>query len=328
MLSPLPITALRRRAAVRPTAPATIERGEQAPLAPVRRLPAHRAGGQRKRHQPRTAFVLAGGASLGALQVGMLRALYERDIQPDFLVGTSAGALNAAYVASRPQTVETAKQLGAVWRGLRRRDVFSLDPATLFGGLASQRNHLVPNRPMRQLVARHLGADRLEEMDVPLHLVAFDLLTGSEVRLSEGPALEAVLAAAAIPGLLPPVAWGDLLLVDGGVGNNTPISHAVELGAERIYVLPTQDPGARGVPGAPRGAVAATAHAITLLIGARLQADLARYADAAQLIVLPAANPRNVQPTDFGHADSLIITALRAARKTLEPAPPSKNLAA
>jgi hypothetical protein len=62
---------------------------------------------------PRTAFVLAGGASLEALQAGMLRALYERGITPDFLVGTSAGALNAAYVASRPQTMPVREPLAA-----------------------------------------------------------------------------------------------------------------------------------------------------------------------------------------------------------------------
>jgi NTE family protein len=68
----------------------------------------------------RVAFVLAGGASLGAVEVGMLRALYEREIVPDFVVATSAGALNAAFIASRPQTVQTADALGEIWRGLRR----------------------------------------------------------------------------------------------------------------------------------------------------------------------------------------------------------------
>ena len=69
---------------------------------------------------PRTAFVLSGGASLGALQVGMLEALYERGIAPDFLVGTSVGALNAAFIASRPQAPQTARALGRVWRELQR----------------------------------------------------------------------------------------------------------------------------------------------------------------------------------------------------------------
>jgi NTE family protein len=60
----------------------------------------------------RTAFVLAGGAALGAVQAGMVRALHERGITPDLLAGTSAGALNAAFPASRPPTVATAEH----WR--------------------------------------------------------------------------------------------------------------------------------------------------------------------------------------------------------------------
>jgi NTE family protein len=278
--------------------------------------------------EPRTAFVLAGGASLGALQAGMLQALYERGITPDFLVGTSAGALNAAYVASRPQTVQTAKDLARVWRGLHRQDVFPIHAPTLIGGVTNRSDHLVPDALLRRLAGRHLGLERLEQANVPLHLVCFDLLSGQEARLKDGPAVEAVLAASAIPGVLPPVPWGERLLVDGGVVNNTPISHAVELGAERIYVLSTVDPAARGLSIPPRGALDATVHAFTLLVGARLEADLARYADAAELIVLPAANPEHVQPTDFDHADMLIRTALHAARTALKPVPVRERLAA
>src|SRR5258708_18499574 len=80
---------------------------------------------------PRTAFVLAGGAALGAMQAGMIHALYERGITPDLLIGTSAGALNAAFPAARPATTATAHELAAIWRGLRRRDILPLRPATL-----------------------------------------------------------------------------------------------------------------------------------------------------------------------------------------------------
>ena len=82
-----------------------------------------------RNEQPTVAFVLSGGASLGAIQVGMLRALYERDISPDLIVGTSAGALNGAYIASRPQTVATADSLASIWRDLRRGQAFPLNPA-------------------------------------------------------------------------------------------------------------------------------------------------------------------------------------------------------
>jgi NTE family protein len=268
------------------------------------------------RRQPRTAFVLSGGASLGALQVGMLRALYERGVVPDLLVGTSTGALNAAFVASRPQTPGTADELTRIWRGLQREDVFPVSARALIGGVTSHRDHLFPDRALRQLVRRHLQIERLEHAPIPLHVVVLDMLSGEEVRLSHLPAIDAVLAATAIPGLLPPVRRGDRRLVDGGVVNNTPISHAVELGAERIYVLPTQD-GSRAFPTAPRGALDAAIHGLTLLVGARLEADLARYAPDTQLVVLPAANRHYVQPTDFDHASRLIGEALAEAREAL-----------
>jgi NTE family protein len=258
----------------------------------------------------------------------MLHALYERGIRPDLLVGTSAGALNAAYIASRPASVDTSIELGHVWRGLHRQDIFPLHAPTLIGGLGNHQDHLVPDRPLRRLVARHLQLDRLEHAEVPLHLIAFDLLSGEEVRLSQGSAEQAVLAAAAIPGVLPAVPWGKRQLVDGGVVNNTPISHAVELGAERIFVLSTQDPTARGLPTPPRGALDAAVHAFSLMVDARLEADLARYADASELIVLPAVNPGHVQPTDFDHASRLIGAALEAARAALDATPIAHELAA
>ena len=273
---------------------------------------------QRRRGARRTAFVLSGGASLGAMQAGMLQGLYERGVVADVLVATSAGALNAAFVASRPQTAQTARELADVWRGLRREDVLPLHMPTIVGALRRRGDHLVPCEPLRRLVARHLRLQRLEDARVPLHLVALDLLGGDEVRLSQGPALDAVLAAAAIPGLLPPVPWGDRLLVDGGVVNNTPISHAVELGAERIFVLPAGDPDARGLATRPGGPLDAAVHACRLLVGARLQADLVRYAGEAELIVLRAANRTRVQPNDFDQAELLIAEGLRAARRQFD----------
>jgi len=279
------------------------------------------------RQKPRTAFVLAGGASLGAMQAGMVRALYERGIAPDLLIGTSAGALNAAFLASRPATVDTAEELAAVWRGVRRSDILPLRPATLISGLAGRNDHLIPGRALRRLAERHLQLERLEQAPIPLHLVAFDLLTGTEVRLSDGPLADAVLAAAAIPGVLPPVPWRGRLLVDGGIADNTPVSHAVALGAQRIYVLPTQNPGDRGLPRAPHGALAAAVHSVNLLANARLEGDLDYYAHSAELIVLPAANPGHIPPTDFSHADQLIMGTLTAARAALAAGAPNSSSA-
>jgi NTE family protein len=263
----------------------------------------------------RTAFVLSGGASLGALQAGMLRALYDEGITADLLVGTSAGALNAAFVASRPQVAATARALARIWRDLRREDVFPVSMRALVGGVCGTRDHLVPDQALRRLIGRYLEFDDLADAPTPLHVVAYDLVAGREVLLSKGSALDAIAASASIPGVFPPVAIGGGRLVDGGVVNNTPISHAVALGAERVYVLPTQT-GPRRV-GRPRGALDAAIRALTLLVDARLAADLARYASEVELVVLPAPNTRNVQPMDFDHAGHLTADALSACREVL-----------
>jgi NTE family protein len=266
--------------------------------------------------QPTVAFVLSGGASLGAIQVGMLQALYERGITPDLIVGTSAGALNGAYIASRPQAGATAEGLARIWRELRRGHVFPVNPVTGLLGFLGARDHLVPESGLRRLIERHVECQELEKMPIPLHVVSVDVVTGQELRLSHGPVLEAVLASAAVPGVLRPVSWEDRALMDGGVANNTPISHAVELGAERIYVLPTGHACALSDP--PSGALAMALHAISLLTHRRLIDDIDRHRDDAHLIVMPPPCPLEIQPIDFAHADELIDVARRDARKFLD----------
>ncbi|MGZ4269052.1 MAG: patatin-like phospholipase family protein [Solirubrobacteraceae bacterium] len=263
-----------------------------------------------------TAFVLSGGASLGAIQAGMLEALYERGIAPDLIVGTSAGALNGAFIASRPQTVATARALGDIWRGLRRGQVFPLHPLTGLLGFLGARDHLVPEAKLRRLIARHVESPELQQASIPLHVVAVDIITGEELRLSHGPTVDAVLASAAIPAVLPPVRWQDRVLMDGGVANNTPISHAIELGARRLYILPTGHACALEQP--PGSALGMALHAISLLTHRRLVDDIERHRSDATLIVLPPPCPLDIQPIDFDHADELIERALHDTRAFLE----------
>lgn len=251
-----------------------------------------------------TAFVLSGGASLGAIQVGMLRALYERDIVADVVVGTSAGALNGAFIASRPQTVQTADALAQIWRGVRRTDVFPVSPVTGLLGFLGARDHLVSDSGMRRLVRDHVHYERLEDMPLAVHVVAVDVITGQELRLSTGSTVDAVMASAAIPALMPPVRWEDRDLMDGGVANNTPVSHAAELGATTIYVLPTGHACALEEP--PRSALAMGLHALSLLMHRRLIDDIEKYRDDVKLVVLPPPCPLAIQPVDFRHADELM----------------------
>src|ERR1700694_1492417 len=102
----------------------------------------------------RTAFVLSGGGSLGAVQVGMLQALCESGIKPDLLVGCSVGAVNAAWIAGCPDH-EGAQRLSEIWRRIRRQDVFPINPWSGARGLLGHANHLISNASLRALLEKH-----------------------------------------------------------------------------------------------------------------------------------------------------------------------------
>ncbi len=270
--------------------------------------------------QPKTAMVLSGGASLGAIQVGMVRALYERGVAPDLIIGASVGAVNGAFLASRPPTPETADELAAVWHGIGRWQVFPLSPLTGFFGFFGARDHLISDHRLRELVKDHIEFAALEQAPVPLHVITTDMLSGRELRLSRGDILEAVMASVAIPGVFPAVEWEGRKLIDGGVSNNTPIADAIELGAERIYVLPTGN--ACELATAPRGAVAMLLHAMSLLVMRRLLVEAELLRERAELIILPPPCPLGVTPIDFSHSDELIHRGYEdAAEAGQAPAP-------
>ncbi len=267
-----------------------------------------------------TAFVLSGGGSLGAVQVGMLQALDERDVHPDLLIGTSAGAINAAYIAGRGTGRQALDDLAATWRGLRRRDVFPLDPLRHLLAIAGSRPSLCSSGNLRRLIEAHLPYDNLEDAAIPLYIVTTDLLSGQEVLLSTGDAVSAVLASATIPGVLPAVQRDGLTLVDGGVANNAALSQAVALGADEIYVLPAGFSCALEQP--PGSALGAAVQALTLLIEQRLVIDVARFAGDAELKVLPPLCPLAISSADFSHAGELIARARAATADWLDSGGP------
>jgi len=260
------------------------------------------------------AFVLSGGASLGAVEVGMLKALARRGLTPDLIVVTSVGAVNGAWLAGHPGADTT--ELEQVWGSTHRSTVFPADPILGFFAFAGRRPGLVSQRRLRSLVRRHLTFERIEDAPIPLHLVAVEVLTGRSALLSAGSALEAVLASAAIPGVLAPVVIDDVAYMDGGVVANTPISHAVALGADVVWVLCAGYACALTRP--PRGALAMGLHALSLLWHQQLIGDVERFESSAELHVLPPLCPLDVSPADFGRSRELIDRSFEAAERWLD----------
>lgn len=258
----------------------------------------------------RTAFVLAGGGSLGAIQVGMLQALLAAGEQPDFLVGSSVGALNACYLAAYPN-MAGVEQLAKIWSGLRRSDIFPLSLATALA-VMRRRDYVVDPEPLRRLVSGALPFSRLEEAPLPVHLVATDM-QGVAALLSRGSAVDAIMASAAVPGVFPAVEIDGAALMDGAVAANTPLGAAAALGARRIVILPTGYACDLRAP--PAGAVARALHAITLLIAWQLIRDIERLSPEVELRLVPALCPLDVSPYDFTRAAALIERARRSTEK-------------
>ncbi|MBO3274074.1 patatin-like phospholipase family protein [Pseudomonas schmalbachii] len=263
----------------------------------------------------KTAFVLAGGGSLGAVQVGMLKTLTRAHITPDLIVGASVGAINGAYYAAAPDASGIAL-LERIWLGLRRPDIF---PLSVFGtalGLLGRRDHLALPGHLRTLIESQLPYRRLEDASVPCHIVATDILDGTEVILSTGDATAALLASTAIPAVFPAVTIADRPLMDGGITSNTPISAAVALGATRVLILPTGTPCVLKAP--PRGALAVAMHALNLLAMRQLLADVDRFAERCELLVVPPLCPLAVNSYDFSHTAELIRRAEAVTERWLK----------
>jgi NTE family protein len=260
------------------------------------------------------AFVLAGGGSLGAVQAGMLLELIAAGVQPDLIVGVSAGALNGAFLASDPSN-STVERIAELWRRVSTREALGLGWRSLLG-LVGLRECLADASGIRRILERELPCRDFGATRVPLHIVAADQTTGAEVVLNKGSVLDAVLASTAIPGVFAPVTIGGRSLVDGVIAAGTPIATAARLGATRLIVLPC---GFTCVEKAvPRHALGRAMHAITLLGARQLRQDFEHFAGRVRLTLVPPLCPLQYSSFDYSHGASLIETARASTRRWLD----------
>ena len=238
---------------------------------------------------PRRVFVLGGGGNLGAVQVGMLRALWEAGVTPDALVGASVGAINAAVLAFHPGP-DGIDRLERLWRPLHVWQVFPLDVPTLAHGLLHGGKGLVTPKGLRSILDQAgLTGTRLEDAATRLVVVATDLASDRPLALSSGDSVEALLASAALPRVFPPVQLDGHLLVDGAIHDDLPLASALALDPSEVYLLPAHPSDA---PNSPRQGV--TVHALP---------------------IPPVV--RRVPPYDFGSVDRLIASAYGRTRSWL-----------
>jgi len=273
--------------------------------------------------RPRTAFVLSGGGNQGVAQVGMLRALLERGIIPDVVVGTSAGALNGAAVAYAPNLTGVA-QLSAVWEQLRADHVFPGGRIHRAWNVVRRGTHLFDNVGLAAVIHHSTPARSFSDLEIPLRVIATDLDTGEEVVLAKGPLKPALLASAALPGVFPIVHHDGRRLVDGGVVNNVPLWHALSGPIDRVFVLNVSGWAGERTERSPLDVVMTS---FTHARSQRFELELRSLPPDVEVIVLPRPpDPRDL--FDFSGASELIDEAYELTARELdardEPRAPSR----
>ena len=184
-----------------------------------------------------TAFVLGGGGKWGAVEVGMIQALDEYGVEPDLILGTSIGAFNGAVIADYPGH-EGVERLKGFWEEVTGADLFQTGFFDRAVRVATLKPAIHETDELRTLVEHAIHPDtQIEDLQVRYQCVAASIENTTERWFDRGSLVDAVLASSAVPALFPPVEIDGEHFYDGGLVDSVPLGRAVELGADRVYVL-------------------------------------------------------------------------------------------
>lgn len=173
--------------------------------------------------RPTIGIALSGGSSRAIAQIGVLEVFREHNIPIDFLIGCSSGALVAASFAS-----------GQMQHFKEWMNNMNLQKVITLWDLTFKKGSLFDYGEGEEEIKRVVQGLTFENCHPKLGFTAADINTGELVTLSWGDVLTALKASIAVPGLFPAVAWGDKLLVDGGLVNIVPTKPAKEMGADIV----------------------------------------------------------------------------------------------
>jgi NTE family protein len=262
---------------------------------------------------PAVALVLSGGSVFGAVQVGQARALMEAGYVPDLILGCSVGALNGVFLASRPD-LDRVAELEEIWSGLRSADVFGVRSVRTLANMVAGRDYLCRPDALRRLIERFSPVDDLAELVCPFEAVTTDLDTAGPVWWSSGPAIDILVASAALPGVFPPVVLDGHRHVDGGVLVPVPVARAVEARAAQIFVC---DVSTRSRPRLS-GRLGALATLLEAFNVARFSGERVLLpGEHQQVTVLPSPKLDGLSMMDFRHTRRLVEESYELAAEAL-----------
>lgn len=256
------------------------------------------------------ALVLSGGATRGAFQVGVIDVLNRQGIQPDLLIGTSVGAINAAYWAFHPGEDLGVRLLG-VWHEAAEGRILPDQALRIVGSVIASRLH--ERNSLARILRRELPHPEasIEEATLPLQVVACNLGTGRVHVFSRGPALPALLASAAVPGVFPPVMIEGEPYADGGLVANCPLQVAHASGATDVIAV---DLIGGIAPWTHAGVLDTVERAVNVSLAKQTDAELASLPSGLRVAVL---RPRLDPAPGFGDF-SQTLSLYRSGRDAAE----------
>jgi NTE family protein len=256
------------------------------------------------------AFVLSGGGNLGALQIGMVRALLEHDIRPELIVGCSVGAINGAALAETP-TLDGARRIEEAWQALDGKDLMPSGWLPNAVAMARRGEAVHDNEGLRRHLEQTLTARTFEELTVPFECVATDVAGVREVWFRSGPLIEPILASAALPAIYPAVEIDGVRYLDGAIVDDVPMTRAVERGARVLYVLQV---GMFSRPRPePKRPLDVAIQAYWIARHHRFKRELAAMPPEIELHLLPTGETPQMRYNDFTHTSELIALAYKAS---------------
>jgi NTE family protein len=253
------------------------------------------------------ALVLSGGGAKGAYEAGVAAAFMERGLPIRLVAGSSAGALNAAMIASG-----RADRLEAMWRAVTREQIYTLRTPVLLAGflpgwltlfVLNETSSLFDPAPLRDLITARVDFDAIRVSPVRLLVTATDL-AGREKRVFDNRTVtvDALMAASAVPGLFPPVEIDGALLVDGGLTGRAPVLETLEADASlgRAVVVMSYAPAERGAPPTTMRRALEESFELVMIQQIRRDTELARFRHPSiDVQLLTPSSPLLLRPLEF-----------------------------
>jgi NTE family protein len=253
-----------------------------------------------------TALILTGGGAKGAYEAGAVAAFVEGGLPIRLVAGSSAGALSAAMIVAG-----RADRLEAIWRSLTREQIYSLRAPTFFAGLLpgwltlralGNAGSLLDSRPLRELITATVELERIRSSPIGLVVTATDLVRReSRVFDNQTVTVDALVAAAAVPGLFPAVHVNGAVLVDGGLTGRAPVLEALDaVPVDRALVVLSYAPDEHAAPATTIRRSMEEAFETTMLHQIRRDVELARLKHpATDIQLLTPSAALKLRPLEF-----------------------------